>query len=60
MNDMTTAKVTKVTIIDRIRGYFKMRKIRKQIAERRKVLDEMLAEMPTKPNYIIRDNRITY
>lgn len=57
MNDMTTAKVT---IIDRIRGYFKMRKIRKQIAERRKVLDEILAEMPTKPNYIIRDNRITY
>lgn len=57
MNDMTTAKVT---IIDRIRDYFKMRKIRKQIAERRKVLDEMLAEMPTKPNYIICDNRITY
>lgn len=60
MNVMTTAKVTKVTIIDRICGYFKMRKINKQIAERRKALDEMLAEMPTKPNYIIRDNRITY
>lgn len=57
MNNMTTAKAT---IIDRIRGYFEMRKIRKQIAERRKVLDEMLAEMPTKPNYYIHDNDITY
>lgn len=57
MNDMTTAKVT---IIDRIRGYFKMRKINKYIAERRKVLDEILAEMPTKPHYYIHDNDITY
>lgn len=56
----TTFTTAKVTIIDRIRGYFKMRKIRKQIAERRKVLAEMLAEMPTKPNYYIVDNDITY
>jgi hypothetical protein len=56
----TTFTTAKVTIIDRIRGYFQMRKIRKQIAERRKVLDEMLAEMPTKPNYNIHDNDITY
>lgn len=56
----TTFTTAKVTIIDRIRGYFKMRKIRKQIAERRKVLDEILAEMPTKPNYYIVDNDITY
>ena len=54
---MATARVT---IIDRIRGYFKMRKMRKQIAERRKVLDEMLADMPTKPNYYIHDNDIIY
>lgn len=57
MNDMTTAKVT---IIDRIRGYFKMRKINKQTAERRKVLDEMLAEMPAKPNYNIHDKDTLY
>lgn len=56
----TTFTTAKVTIIDRIRGYFKMRKKRKQIAERRKVFDEMLAEMPTKPNYIIHDNDIIY
>lgn len=54
---MTTAKVT---IIDRICGYFKMRKIRKQIAERRKVLDEILAELPKKPCYNIDDNDIIY
>lgn len=54
---MTTARVT---IIDRIRGFFKMRKIRKQIAERRKVLDEMLAEMPTKPCYNIDNNDTIY
>ena len=55
--EMTTAKVT---IIDRICGYFKMRKIRKQIAERRKVLDEILAELPKKPCYNIDDNDIIY
>ena len=54
---MTTARVT---IIDRIRGYFKMRKIRKQIAERRKVLDEILPELPKKPCYNIDDNDIIY
>lgn len=56
----TTFTTAKVTIIDRIRGYFEMRKIRKQIAERRKVLDEMLQEMPKKPCYNIHDNDITY
>lgn len=55
--EMTTARVT---IIDRIRGFFKMRKIRKQIAERRKVLDEILAELPKKPCYNIDDNDIIY
>lgn len=53
----TTAKVT---IIDRIRGYFEKRKIRKKIAERRKVLNEMLAEMPKKPNYYIHDKDTLY
>lgn len=57
MNDMTTAKVT---IIDRICGYFQLRKINKQAAERRKVLDEMLAEMPAKPNYNIHDKDTLY
>lgn len=56
----TTFTTAKVTIIDRIRGYFKMRKIRKQIAERRKVLDEILAELPKKPCYNIDDNDIIY
>ena len=56
----TTFTTAKVTIIDRIRGYFQMRKIRKQIAERRKVLDEMLAEMPTKPNYYIHGKDTLY
>lgn len=51
--EMTTARVT---IIDRIRGYFKMRKIRKQIAERHKALDDILAEKPQKPCYVIGKN----
>lgn len=50
---MTTARVT---VIDRIRGYFKMRKIRKQIAERHKALDDILAEKPQKPCYVIGKN----
>lgn len=55
--NFTTANVT---IIDRIRGFFKMRKINKQIAERRKVLDAMLQEMPKKPCYNISDNDIIF
>lgn len=55
--NFTTANVT---IIDRIRGYFEMRRYKKHVEQRRKVLDEMLAEMPTKPNYYIVDNDITY
>lgn len=55
--EFTTAKPT---IFDRIRGYFEMRRYRKQIAQRRKVLDAVLAELPKKPCYNIDDNDITY
>lgn len=54
---MTTAKVT---IIDRIRGYFEMRRYKKHVEQRRKVLDEMLQEMPKKPCYNINDNDIIF
>lgn len=56
-NDLTTARVT---IIDRIRGYFEMRRYKKQIAARRKALDAILKELPKKPCYIINENGITY
>ena len=56
----TTFTTAKPTIIDRIRGYFEMRRYRKQIAQRRKVLDAVLAELPKKPCYNIDDNDITY
>ena len=56
----TTFTTAKVTIIDRIRGYFEMRRYRKHIAERRKVLDEMHAEKPKKPSYLIDENDIAY
>lgn len=56
----TTFTTAKPTIIDRIRGYFEMRRYRKQIAQRRKVLDAMLAELPKKPCYNIHDNDIIF
>lgn len=56
-SNFTTANVT---IIDRIRGYFEMRRYKKHVEKRRKVLDAMLQEMPKKPCYNIHDNDIIF